>query len=82
MAVVIEGLGSEGQIGTGAECPTPTGDDDGPHGVVLVDAVEHVEQLDRHPGGERVELLGAVQGDRGDAGLHAIVDLFVGHGRP
>ena len=75
----IEGLATGGEVGARAEGPAPSRDDDGSDVVVGVDAVVDVQQFDRHLLGERVELLGPVEGDRGHPVLDLIVDLVVGH---
>src|SRR5690606_28539713 len=74
----IERVAAGGQVGTGAEAPAPPGHDDRAHVVVGVGTVERVDQLVLHAGGERVELIGTVEGDREDRALHRVVDVLVG----
>ena len=62
-----ERLAARRQVRTGAETAPRTGDDDRLHRVVRIGAVEHLDELVHHPPGERVELVGPVQRDRGDA---------------
>ena len=68
------------QVGAGAEAAPGAGDDDDPHVVVGVDPVERVDHLVHHRARERVELLGPVEGDRGDALVDLVDDLRVLHG--
>ena len=63
-----------------AQKPRPApGDDHGAHVVVGVDAIEGVDHLAHHLVGERVELVGPVQRDRGDVIGDVVEDLRVVH---
>ena len=70
-------LGVEG--GTDAEGPARPGDDDGPHRLVRLEGRRgRVPELEPHPRRKGVHLLGAVQGDEGDARVHLDQQYLVG----
>ena len=69
------------EVGAGAEPAPSPGHDDRPHVVVRVGAVERVDELVHHLVGERVEPVGAIEGDGGDAVGHVEGDLGVLHAR-
>ncbi len=68
-----------GEVGAGAEAAPRAGDDDRPHIVVLVGAVECVDQLRLHRGGEGIELVRPVQRDGEDLVGNVIENGFVRH---
>ena len=76
-----ERLAPAGEIGTGAEAPTPAGDDDRPYRVVGVGAIERVDHLGHHRARERVEHLRPVEREGGDAVADVQFDLRVVHER-
>ena len=68
------------QIGPGAEAPPPPGDDDRPDVVVGVRPIERRRSSRASSARERVQLLGTIEGDRGDLVLDCVGDLLVvGH---
>ena len=79
------GRGRGAEVGAGAERLAGGGDHDGPDGQVgrrLLEQVDHAVAL---VGGDGVADVGSVEGDPGDAVLHAVADLVVeravvGHG--
>ena len=72
-----ERLATARQVGAGAEAAAAPGDDDRPHLVVGVGAVEGIDQLAHHRAGEGVELVGAVERDGGDRAVDVVGDLRV-----
>src|SRR5690606_15013088 len=64
------------QVGTGAEGPAGTGDDDDAHRIVGVGSVEGSNQLTAHGAVEGIHALRAVEGQGQDAVLHLIVEGF------
>jgi hypothetical protein len=58
------------------EAPEPR-DDHRPNPVVGVGAVERVDQLAQHRGGERVHPLGPVERAHGDVAVDLVADLCV-----
>ena len=79
-AAAGEGVTASRQVGSGAEAATPARDDHRPHVVVAVGPVEGVDQLVHHRAGEGVQLVGTVEGDRGDWSVELVGDLRVVHG--
>jgi hypothetical protein len=79
-AAPVKRLAAAGQIGPGAEGAAGAGDHDHTHLVVLVGAVEGLDQLASHRVGPRVQPLGTVQGDGEDAILELVADLLKLHG--
>ena len=75
---VVEGAGAGGQVGAGAERAPGAGDDDRAHVVVGVGLAEGRDQLVAHQARERVQLVGPVQGDRGDTIGDVVADVLVG----
>ena len=68
------------EVGAGAEDPVPgTGQDHRANVVVVADAPHRVDELAEHLAGERVALLGPVQGHGGDPAGHVVEELLVGH---
>ena len=59
----VEGVAAAAEVGAGAEASPLAGDDDGPHLVVGVGAVERLEQLPAHRRRERVQPIGPVERD-------------------
>ena len=80
-AAPAEGVRALAEVGAGAEPAPAAGHDDGPHVVVGVGAVERVDELVHHLAGERVELVGPVERDGGDAVGDVEGDLGVLHAR-
>ena len=67
MGAAVEGVASGGQVGAGAERAPGAGDDDDAHRVVRIGLVEQRLELQPHPRVVGVELVGTIEGDRGDA---------------
>jgi hypothetical protein len=70
-----------GEILAGAEGAPGAGEHQHARGLVGLDAVERVTQLGVHLAGEAVQLVGAVQGQAGDARLDCELDVGVFHER-
>jgi hypothetical protein len=77
--VLVECVGTGGQVGPGAERTARAGHDDGAHIVVLVSVVEGGDQLVHHHAGEGIELVGPVQRDRLDSVFDLAADRLVSH---
>ncbi len=72
------------EIGTGAEPPPRSGDDDGAHVVVGIRLVEQCDEPFTHLVGERVEAIGAVQSYHGNLAVtfenYRVLGTGLGHG--
>ena len=65
VAVLLQAA-HELDVAARAERASRAGDDDHAHVRVVLARAQRVEQILAHRAGERVELLGAIEGDRGD----------------
>ena len=77
---VVEGLAPAAEVGTRAEAPAGTRDDDRVDLVVGIGAVEGLPQLQAHLGRPRVQAVRPVEGDREDAPVEVVDDLLEAHG--
>jgi hypothetical protein len=66
-------------IDAGAESPPGSGDDDHPDVRVELGRLNGLYPLIDHGGSERIEDLGAVQGDSGNAIVFCVDDLRIAH---
>src|SRR5262249_56864826 len=75
----VKRFGPRGEISARAEGAPRPRDDHHAVRVVAVGGLEASDELLDECAGDRVELLGPVQGDGGDAFRHLVADLLEGH---
>ena len=75
----IEGLAAAPEVGAGTECLPGARDDDGPHGIVGIGALEGIDQLATHDPREGVQPVRSIEREGEDPVLDRIENLLVCH---